>query len=175
MMNDKVRSTDYLVERALGPIAEFVVWLAAAIAMIVIYPQLTFVWLFLAGISIGSFYYVHFGSKKRFLTKIEVTESAYRSFCGKHLYCTVNRNDTVYYAIFKSDEATKGEVPYIVMSNHYFVLGSSADKLMSTYDMSSMIVVQYNQTTWHLFDTQNWKCISGERLVHIFEQQAGKE
>ena len=29
---------------------------------------------------------------------------------------------------------------------------------LSTYDMSSMIVVQYNQTTWHLFDTQNWKC-----------------
>lgn len=157
-MNGRVNSTDYLVERALGPIAEFVVWLACAIAMIVIYPQLTFVWLFLAGITIGSFYYIHFGTKKRFLTKIEVTESAYCSFYGKKLCCSINRNDTVYYAIFKSDEATKGEVPYIILSNHYFVLGNNADKHLSTYDMSSMIVVQYNQTTRHLFDTQNWEC-----------------
>ena len=165
-MSSTIRSTDYLIEKALGPIAEFIVWLISAIVMFLLVPHLFIIWVTLSIFTIVCFYYRFFVSQKRFLTKVEISQTHYRSYHQRKCCCCVSKNEPIYYAIFESDEATKSVVPYIAISNNYFIDGLKGQKMLSTYDMGSIIIVQYNQTTWHLFDPKSWNCIFGKNLVH---------
>ena len=71
-MNNYIKSTDYLIEKALGPITEFLLWTLSVLGMIVFFPKFTLIWIVLGVFATGGFYQSFFSSKKRFLTKIRI-------------------------------------------------------------------------------------------------------
>ena len=107
------------------------------------------------------------GPKKKYLYRISVGEDAICSYVRKKLICRVDRKLPIYYVIFKSNEATNSVVSYIAISNKPFMnndIASRGNTMLSAYDETSQIVMQYNQKTKHLFDLAHWENVQNETV-----------
>jgi len=121
--------------------------------------------LVLGGIFFGMWMHYTDGDKKKLLFRITVSDDAICSYARKKLICRVDKSVPIYYLIFKSNEATNSVVNYIAISNKpfmYNVIASRKKTLLSTYDETCQIVMQYNQKTKHLFDLADWEQVQSE-------------
>lgn len=78
--------------------------------------------------------------------------------------CTVNLNETVYYAVFRSREFGTTGAPYIVVSNawfNYYTVNRADRSYLSEYPLETQVAFPYNAETAPICDFENWHCVGG--------------
>lgn len=105
-----------------------------------------------------------------FLSTISITESTVETHWFGQILCSVNLNETVYYAVFRGKEYGTGGTPYIVISNewfNYYTVNRTDRSYLSEYPMDTQVAFPYNAETAPICDFDNWHCVGGFAELNI--------
>ncbi len=98
---------------------------------------------------------------RRLLTKVVATDLFFQSFLLGKRQCSVDRNEKIYYIVFKAPEGVYSRQEFILISNHYFKCKFEtkwySKRILSSYDMKKQILIPYNNQTSMLFGLNDWE------------------
>ena len=100
----------------------------------------------------------------RVFSTIYIGEHTVETHFMRNTLCTVDLNETVYYAVFRSREFGTSNTPYIVVSNdwfNYYVVNRPDRSYLSEYPLDTQVAFPYNAETAAICDFDNWHCVGG--------------